>query len=511
MNRKSTQVFIEIPHVDPAFSDELNVFKKELRKEGALAFETKRGLLESKVRSAAPAQIIEFLDYTKYAAVFIVTSYFAGIVGQAGADHYNKITSWIKNLKNKGRNAEILLVSEIQRMDDFPLRTCFLVSTLNSKDSLGSALNSMPGALGVIRREVLKYRGKHAVLVKFINGKWDTQNPQEMKTNRGMSVITTVRTTKLYGICEEKYFPHKEYETEWELMNTKIPEAATKNALKHRIEYYQRLYNAEEIRYAIYHFHAASISIDIFESIISAPKGHVPMPAEGERSMGQHCVTAIGYDKDGIYFANSWGRDWGDNGVGFFTWDYINKYLIESWAQNMFVRTLSWDRIFNLRVWKTFFKTRKERKVIRTGSWKDKRSVDVIYEILNVPAINPYRGNFFIINFFDKRDKDKKKGGWLHFSVKEKQIEIEDLFVDTKNRNCGWAKEMLKVLTLLAEANNVNRISGWISAEDSFDEYTQSGLEKLFSNCGFQIFPDTSKFRGCILRVEKETSRKLPS
>lgn len=504
MNKKSTQVFIEIPHFDPAFSDEVNAFKKELRDDGVQAFETKRGLLESKVRSAAPAQIIEFLDYTKYAAVFIVTSYFAGIVGQAGADHYNKVVSWVKNLEKKGKHAEILLVSDIQRTSDFPLRACFLISTTNSKDDLNSALNAMPGALGVLRREVLKYRGQHAVLVKFINGRWDTQNPQEMKTNRGMSVVTTVRTLKLYGVCEEKYFPHKDHETEWELMNTQIPESASKNALKHRIEYYQRLYNAEQIRYALYHFHSASISVDIFESIISAPKGRVPMPAIGEKSMGQHCVAAIGYDKDGIYFANSWGRDWGDNGIGFFTWEYIDKYLIESWAQNMFVRILSLDRIFNLRVWKAFFRNKKERKVIRTGTWKDKRSVDVFYELLGVPAINPYQGNFFIINLFDKRDKDKKKGGWLHFSVKENHIEIEDLFVDTKNRNCGWAKEMFKILTLLAEANNIKKISGWISAEDAFDEFTQIGLEKLFEGSGFRVSQDDSKFRGCILKVEKD-------
>lgn len=503
MKNPSAQVFVEIPHLDPSFKKEIDVLKQDLRDDGVIAFETQRGLLESRVRATAPAQIIEFLDYTKYAAVFMVTSYFAGIIGQVGADHYKKLVSWIKNLQKKNNRVEILLVSDLTRTDDFPLKVCFLVSTDLSKNDLDAALNSIPGTLGVIKREILKYRDKHAMVISFVNGKWDIQNHQEMKTNRGASALTTERTMKLYGVCEEKYFPRKPNETEWELMNSKIPEAAEKNALKHRLEYYQRLYTPEEIKYALYYFHAASLSVDIFESILAAPKGRVPLPKEEEKSMGQHCVAAIGYDQEGVYFANSWGRKWGDNGIGFFSWEYIEKYLIESWAQNMFVYTLTWNRLFNLKVWKTFFEQRKLRKVMKTGSWQDKRSAPIFYEILNVPPLNPSHGSLFILNFFDEREKNKKKGGWLHFSKKEDQIEIEDLFVDDKNRNCGWATEMLSILTLVAKANGAKKLIGWISAEDIYDEYTQKGIERLFKDNGFDVEQDTSRFRGSILRVEK--------
>ena len=101
MKNPSAQVFVEIPHLDPSFKKEIDVLKQDLRDDGVIAFETQRGLLESRVRATAPAQIIEFLDYTKYAAVFMVTSYFAGIIGQVGADHYKKLVSWIKNLQKK--------------------------------------------------------------------------------------------------------------------------------------------------------------------------------------------------------------------------------------------------------------------------------------------------------------------------------------------------------------------------------------------------------------------------
>ncbi len=51
-------------------------------------------------------------------------------------------------------------------------------------------------------------------------------------------------------------------------------------------------------------------------------------PKSGELLFGHH-IGLIGYDKDFIYFENSWGNDWGLKGIGCFSQNYLPT---EAWA-----------------------------------------------------------------------------------------------------------------------------------------------------------------------------------
>jgi GNAT superfamily N-acetyltransferase len=76
-----------------------------------------------------------------------------------------------------------------------------------------------------------------------------------------------------------------------------------------------------------------SLSMLVFPSIWDAPKGRVPLPAEQERSVGAHYVSLAGYEQDGsLLFVNSWGREWGDDGLGWFSPEYVERYLVEAWT-----------------------------------------------------------------------------------------------------------------------------------------------------------------------------------
>ena len=44
-----------------------------------------------------------------------------------------------------------------------------------------------------------------------------------------------------------------------------------------------------------------------------------------------HAVTAYAYDKDYIYWQNSWGTEWGRKGVGYFKKEY-EPYIYEAWT-----------------------------------------------------------------------------------------------------------------------------------------------------------------------------------
>ena len=67
-----------------------------------------------------------------------------------------------------------------------------------------------------------------------------------------------------------------------------------------------------------------------FESQQVVQTGIVPMPRQNERVLGGHDVLIVGYDDSTqrFKFKNSWGRDWGANGYGWFPYSFcINPQI----------------------------------------------------------------------------------------------------------------------------------------------------------------------------------------
>lgn len=62
-----------------------------------------------------------------------------------------------------------------------------------------------------------------------------------------------------------------------------------------------------------------------FESDQVAQTGNVPMPGSGERAVGGHAVTAVGYDDSNRRFIirNSWGASWGIKGYCLMPYEYL--------------------------------------------------------------------------------------------------------------------------------------------------------------------------------------------
>jgi len=62
-----------------------------------------------------------------------------------------------------------------------------------------------------------------------------------------------------------------------------------------------------------------------FESAAVAKSGVAPMPASGEKTVGGHCVVAVGYDDATRTFLirNSWGTGWGMKGYCTLPYEYL--------------------------------------------------------------------------------------------------------------------------------------------------------------------------------------------
>jgi GNAT superfamily N-acetyltransferase len=71
------------------------------------------------------------------------------------------------------------------------------------------------------------------------------------------------------------------------------------------------------------------IVVEAFESWYKAPRGEIPMPATGDRSIGLHAVLLTGYRDSGatISFINSWGPGWGARGYGTMPFEYLQRYF----------------------------------------------------------------------------------------------------------------------------------------------------------------------------------------
>jgi len=63
---------------------------------------------------------------------------------------------------------------------------------------------------------------------------------------------------------------------------------------------------------------------------------------------------------------------------------------------------------------------------------------------------------------------------------------------------------MLNIISSFCKDHKVRKIVGWISAEDVYYEYGQREIENFFIKNGFSIISDKTRFRGSVLKVEKE-------
>jgi GNAT superfamily N-acetyltransferase len=260
-----------------------------------------------------------------------------------------------------------------------------------------------------------------------------------------------------------------------------IPEAVLKNAYNFRIRCYERLLNSNDIVRSLPYL-PVPICFEVFKGIYKATKGLVPMPKLWERPHGGHSVAIIGYDnkKRLLKFINSWGREWGDNGLGYFHYDYVDKYIIEAWA--------------------SMFDIRKDSK---RGEIKNIREFE--YESLIYQSIIVGRQPLHVIDVY----KEKMIAGWVHFRFDDlgHSIVIEDIFTMPNFRGKGIARQLLILVEETALRYFVPKVVCYIHVQDLLSEENKIVIENLFAEeRGYKILPFTQQFRGCAYKVVKDNT-----
>ena len=146
----------------------------------------------------------------------------------------------------------------------------------------------------------------------------------------GSYLRVVMKVLKNYGVCLEETFPSdtslsKEDFKNWQL----IPEPAYVEASKYKIKTYASVRTDwEEIKQAIYQ------NKIVLGGMTGSRNGwsQLPIrpPKESEPLFG-HAIAYYKFDKNRIYFINSWTKSWGENGIGYFEKDML-PFLHSTWT-----------------------------------------------------------------------------------------------------------------------------------------------------------------------------------
>jgi len=176
---------------------------------------------------------------------------------------------------------------------------------------------------GVVKqfRHVLKINGQPDFEASRLFAYWIAR--EDKLNDTGASIRDAFKAMNKYGLCSEMLHPYitKNF--------AQTPsDAAFKEALDHQIIRYERLSQTKfAIQDAVAHGFPVVYGKLVYESFMSdivASTGIVPVPnVNKEECYGGHCMVIFDYDKFGTVEPNSWGKEWGQNGVCQVPWEYV--------------------------------------------------------------------------------------------------------------------------------------------------------------------------------------------
>ncbi|MDD5492751.1 MAG: C1 family peptidase [bacterium] len=144
----------------------------------------------------------------------------------------------------------------------------------------------------------------------------------------GTTIRSAMKVLKDWGVCQEKYWPYKPHQQD------KAKSGAKDNAKKFSVFTYARVLNLQELKMSLAQKGPVVIGVEVFNGMMDAKNGVVPLPNRRESSLGGHAICPVGYDdkKALVKFKNSWSTGWGDEGYGYLPYAYIEKYMMDAWS-----------------------------------------------------------------------------------------------------------------------------------------------------------------------------------
>jgi len=104
-----------------------------------------------------------------------------------------------------------------------------------------------------------------------------------------------------------------------------------------KISMAQPVRNVKELKAALQAVGPVVGGLTLYEPAIGdqvRKTGRIPLPGAKDGILGATAVCFVGFDDDSriLKFKNEWGTDWGDQGYGYISYEYAEKFLGDAWA-----------------------------------------------------------------------------------------------------------------------------------------------------------------------------------
>lgn len=157
------------------------------------------------------------------------------------------------------------------------------------------------------------------------------------EADEGSSCRGAIKGWYNMGVCQETFYPYStDVRPRWTV-------AAAKDARNQTIGAYFRMGTR------ISDYHAALNEVGAIYCSAQVHKGwDQPDPDSGQinadietrsETLGGHAFAIVGYDRDGFWIQNSWGKEWGKNGTALWTYEDWHLNLQDAWVFQMALPT----------------------------------------------------------------------------------------------------------------------------------------------------------------------------
>jgi C1A family cysteine protease len=140
-----------------------------------------------------------------------------------------------------------------------------------------------------------------------------------------------MKAGKKFGICREDLWDYNINEFKEQPRPDCYVDAANRKIIA-----YKSIQSVTDIIDSLNYGVPVVIALEIFKGFMSldAKNPTIPIPSVTEDAIGGHAVTIVGYSETNQHFIfkNSFGTDWGLDGYGYMTLEYVRLYVFEKWA-----------------------------------------------------------------------------------------------------------------------------------------------------------------------------------
>ena len=147
-------------------------------------------------------------------------------------------------------------------------------------------------------------------------------------SDTGAFVRDAIKVLRTKGAVSEDSWPYKPGDVKSD------PPEQLKTAKRYKISESYQVNGVEEVKRALQRYGPVVGGISVFASAFAYRSGIMPNPSPDDQLRGLTAICIVGYDdnKKAIKFRNSWGTRWGEEGYGYFSYDYVEKFLTDAWV-----------------------------------------------------------------------------------------------------------------------------------------------------------------------------------